>query len=50
VLGWGSVSVVDGELRATFGHVDGAAAADDAYRRELDAELERMRVFLGLGG
>jgi uncharacterized protein YcaQ len=48
VLGWGNVSVASGTLRAAFGYVDGVAPADDAYRRELEAEIERMRLFLRL--
>ena len=50
VLGWGNLSVADGELRAAFGYVDAAAPASDAYQRELAAELERLRVFLGVAG
>ncbi|MFL6585555.1 MAG: DNA glycosylase AlkZ-like family protein [Luteimonas sp.] len=48
VIGWGNVSVVDRALNARFGYVDGAAPRDAAFRDGLDAELERMRVFLGL--
>ncbi|MGO3127014.1 MAG: DNA glycosylase AlkZ-like family protein [Luteimonas sp.] len=48
VIGWGNVSVVVGALNASFGYVDGKAPRDEAFRDGLDAELERMRVFLGL--
>jgi uncharacterized protein YcaQ len=48
VIGWGNVTVVDGELQAQLGYVDGSALRDAAFRVALDAELERMRVFLGL--
>jgi uncharacterized protein len=48
VIGWGNVSVVDGALAATFGHVSGHAPRDAAFRAGLDAELDRMRGFLAL--
>ena len=50
VIGWGNLSIKDGELRTSFGYVDGSAPGGAAFRRELDAELERMRVFLELAG
>ncbi len=50
VIGWGNLSVEGGKLRSSFGYVDGSAPSGAAYRRELDAELERMRVFLALAG
>jgi uncharacterized protein YcaQ len=48
VIGWGNLSVQEGELRAEFGYVAGSAPKDRAFKLELEAELERMRVFLGL--
>jgi uncharacterized protein YcaQ len=48
VIGWSNLSVEDGKLRSSFGYVDGDAPVGASYRRELDAELERMREFLGL--
>jgi len=50
VIGWGNLAVADGTLRATLGYCAGRAPAGPAYRRELDAELARMRIFLGLEG
>lgn len=47
VIGWGNLSVVNGELRPELGYLD-PAPRDRAFRRELEAELDRMRVFLGL--
>ena len=47
VIGWANLSVVDGELKAEFGYVR-SAPRDRVFRRELEAELERMRIFLGL--
>ena len=48
VIGWANLSVTDGELRAEFGYVSGAAPRDRVFTRELDAEIERLRRFLGL--
>jgi len=48
VIGWGNVSVTGGAMGATFGYVDGKAPRDAAFRNGLDAELQRMRMFLGL--
>jgi uncharacterized protein YcaQ len=47
VIGWGNVSVKDGELKSELGYV-GSPPRDRAFRRELEAELDRMRVFLCL--
>jgi uncharacterized protein YcaQ len=47
VVGWGNVSVEKGELRCDLGYVD-SAARDREFRRELEAEQDRMRTFLGL--
>ena len=48
VIGWGNVSVNDGALRAELGYVDAKPPSDRTFARELDAELDRMRVFLRL--
>jgi uncharacterized protein len=48
VIGWGNVSVKDGDLNAEFGYVDSGPTADRVFKRELEEELERVRVFLGL--
>jgi uncharacterized protein YcaQ len=47
VIGWGNVSVADSRLKPEFGYV-ASAPRDRVFKRELDAELERMRTFLGL--
>jgi len=49
VIGWGNLSVVEGELRSTFGYVDGCESRDRSFRAECDAELVRAHVFLGFG-
>jgi uncharacterized protein YcaQ len=48
VIGWGNVAAVDGGLRAAFGYSSGRAPRDATFRAGLEAELERMRDFLGL--
>jgi len=50
VIGWGNLAVIDGELKTSFGYVDGRAPRDVSYRVGLQAELERMREFLGIPG
>lgn len=47
VIGWGNLSMEDGALVADVGYVSGRAPRERAFKRELDAELERMRAFLG---
>jgi len=48
VVGWGNLSRKGGTaLTAEFGYVDPAVARDRAFKRALDAELDRMRRFLG---
>ena len=53
VVGWGNLAVVpkrnSGTRRLTceLGYVAGQPPRDGAFKRELAAELERMRVFLG---
>jgi uncharacterized protein len=48
VVGWGNLSVADGRLTSSFGYANRRATKDPAFRRELDAELERIEIFLGL--
>jgi len=47
VIGWGNLSVKNGELKSQFGYV-GSQPRDRGFKRELEAELDRMRAFLGL--
>jgi uncharacterized protein YcaQ len=46
VIGWGNVSVRQGELHAAIGFAGGSRPDDAAFARELDLELDRMRAFL----
>lgn len=47
VIGWGNLSVERGRLKADIGYVR-SMPRDRAFRRELDAELERVGAFLEL--
>jgi uncharacterized protein YcaQ len=47
VIGWSNLTVKDGELKPDFGYV-GSPPRNPTFRRELEAELARIRVFLGL--
>ena len=46
VIGWGNLSVKNGELKSEFGYVEAHPPRDRAFKRELKAELDRMRAFL----
>jgi uncharacterized protein YcaQ len=48
VVGWGNLSVKSGELQSTFGYIHSLPPRDRRFKRELDAELHRMRAFLDL--
>lgn len=48
VIGWGNLAVAAGTLKSEIRYVEGRAPRDAAFRYGLAAELERMRVFLGL--
>jgi uncharacterized protein YcaQ len=47
VIGWGNLALKDGSVTTELGYVAGQPPRDRAFKRELAAELERMRVFLG---
>jgi uncharacterized protein YcaQ len=48
VIGWANVSVKNGQLKSEIGY-EGSPPRERAYRRELEAELDRMRAFLNVG-
>jgi uncharacterized protein YcaQ len=48
VIGWGNLSAKDGELHGDFGYVESRRPSDRAFPRALEAEMDRMRTFLGL--
>jgi uncharacterized protein len=45
-LGWANLALREGVLHADFGFIAGRAPRDRVFRRELDAELARVRSFL----
>jgi len=46
VIGWGNLSVIEGTLNAELGYIEGRAPRERSFQRELDAELDRIRLFL----
>jgi uncharacterized protein len=48
IVGWGNLSVVDGTLRSDLGYVASQPPRDRPFRRAVEDELNRLRVFLGL--
>jgi len=48
VIGWGNLATIAGGLRCSFGYTAGRAPRDAAFRAGLEAELARMRTFLGV--
>ena len=48
VIGWANLSVQDGSLRPELGYVAASGPRDRVFKRELEAEIDRVRVFLGL--
>ncbi|MEO6226678.1 MAG: crosslink repair DNA glycosylase YcaQ family protein [Thermomonas sp.] len=48
VIGWGNLSVSEGVLRSQLHYVDGKPPGDAYFDEALEAELVRMRAFLGL--
>jgi hypothetical protein len=50
VIGWGNVAVTNGAMVSELGYVSGRPPRDRAFKRELEAELERIRGFLSLEG
>ena len=48
IIGWGNLTVADGQLRADFGFTDRQAPRNPAFRDGLELELNRFRTFLGV--
>jgi uncharacterized protein YcaQ len=48
IVGWGNVSLTDGDLHADIRYVSGRRPRDRGYAAALDAELARMREFLAV--
>ena len=47
VIGWGNLRVEDGQLKSEFGYVSNRPR-DRVFKRELDAELARIKAFLAV--
>jgi len=47
VIGWGNLAVKDGELQCDFGYI-ASPPRERAFRREVEAEIARVREFVGL--
>jgi uncharacterized protein len=45
-MGWGNLAVAGEKLEADIGYVSGRAPRERAFKRELEAEIERLRGFL----
>jgi uncharacterized protein YcaQ len=48
VIGWGNVSLTNGTLQLNAGYVGSGPPSGRVFRRALEEELNRLRVFLGL--
>jgi uncharacterized protein len=48
IVGWANLSVEKGRLKSEFGYVESRAHRDRSFKRELEAELDRMRSFLSI--
>jgi hypothetical protein len=48
VIGWGNLSVKDGQLTADLGYVTGQAPREKVFYAQLDEELAQLGVFLNL--
>jgi uncharacterized protein YcaQ len=48
VIGWANVSIANGSLRSDFGYIASRPPSGPAFRRALEDELNRLRVFLGV--
>lgn len=47
VIGWGNVSVANGQMNAELGYVNDQAPDDGGFSKALYCELEAMARFLG---
>lgn len=46
VIGWGDLSIKNGELKAVFGYAAGKPPRDRGFKRALEEELHGMQTFL----
>jgi uncharacterized protein len=48
IIGWANITTKEAQLRSDFGYVSGRAPPGRVFKRELEAEMERMRLFLAV--
>lgn len=48
IIGWANVAMKNGTLESNVGYIPPAPSRDRVFRRALDDEMDRLRVFLGL--
>jgi uncharacterized protein YcaQ len=48
VIGWGNLAVNKGKLTSELGYVAGRPPRDRVFKRKLEVELARIRLFLGV--
>ena len=48
IIGWGNLSVRDDVLHTDIGYASSSAPTETRFKREIDAEVERVQAFLGL--
>ena len=46
VIGWANLALTNGDLHAAVGYVSGRPPRDRVFQHQLDAELDRARLFL----
>ena len=49
VIGWANLSIKNGALVHDLGYVNSGPPRDPVFKRELEAEIDRVRDFLQLG-
>jgi uncharacterized protein YcaQ len=48
VIGWGNLAVKIGKLESQLGYIESHPPRERVFKQELEAELDRVRAFLGL--
>jgi hypothetical protein len=48
VIGWGNLAVKNGKLESQLGYIESHPPRERIFKRELEGELDRVRVFLRL--
>ena len=47
VIGWANIAVKNGTIESSVGYIPSSRPRERVFRRALDEEIERLRVFLG---